>query len=153
LFVLLGGDVCGFFFSLWYLDSILSAVVYEDQVLSASPCLPSSSSSAVTFPGRFFPERFTMLVRAFPNLELLAVGVAACGLPAACGLQLPKHSWLLDSERRLHWAAVAPPHIILGVCRAAIRLTGLAAVVQFIRHTGLRVVQSPGLPHWASHRT
>ena len=95
------------FFSLWYLDNILSAVVYEDQVLSASPCLPSSSRSAVTFPGRFFPDRFTMLVRAFPNLELLAVGVAAWALPAACGgLRLPTQSWVLDSGR-----CSAVPHL------------------------------------------
>jgi hypothetical protein len=118
------GSCLWIFFSLWNLDSILSAVVYEDQVLSASPCLPSSSSSAVTLSGRFFPARFTILVLAFPNLELLAVGVAACVLPATCGLRLPKQGCVLDSVRWLHWAARGAAEHHLGVCRDAIRLTG-----------------------------
>jgi len=80
-----------------------------------------------------------MLVLAFPNLELLAVGVAACVLLAACGLPLPKQSWVLYSERWLYWAPTE-----LTVCHPW-RLQGRhsphwpATAAQILRHTGLRI--------------
>ncbi len=76
-------------FSLWNLDSILSAVVYVDQVLSAKLWRLISSKSAVTDDGSFKADRSTMLFLVFPYLELRADGVAANRGWRGCGRDPP----------------------------------------------------------------